>query len=299
MRRFLDKKTDVPMQESREMCMEEVGKMKIREKLLETALSVGCLLNLTEQNQEKQPEDPMKPYMDVLRAEEGFKTKAYKDTKGIQTIGVGFNLTRPDTQKVFQQCFGDQCGDVLTRAKNPKVGMTYAEVEKLTRHDLQTTFLPRVQKLVPDFEKMPETTKTALLSSTWRGSLAGSPKTLGLIKAGKGSEAAAEYLRNKEYEEAKRTGSGVAKRMEREAEGIRMIGAPVAQPTTPAAPATPKPTPQPATQPASSSDYQVRKGDTLSGIAKQTGKSVEQIARENQITDPNKISVGQRIKISG
>lgn len=294
MRRFLDQKPDVVLQETTELSMEDTAKMKIREKLLESAVVLGVFLNLHEKTAAEAPPDPMKPYMDILKSEEGFRTKAYNDTKGIQTIGVGFNLTRPDTKNVFKSCFGDQCGDVLARAKDPNRGMTDSEVEKLTRHDLETTFLPRVQKLVPEFDKMPEGARTALLSSTWRGSLAGSPKTLGLINAGKGAEAATEYLNNKEYRKAKVTGSGVAGRMEREAEGIRLLGAP------PPTQAAPKATPAPAAQPEkpATTSRKINPGQTLSGIAKETGKSLEDILRANpNIKNPNAIRAGDMLTI--
>jgi LysM repeat protein len=69
---------------------------------------------------------------------------------------------------------------------------------------------------------------------------------------------------------------------------------------------TPAPTPAPSapapTAPAPQADqgfdeYEVKSGDTLSAIAKRTGRSVEQISKENKIADPNKIGVGQRIRI--
>lgn len=299
MRRFLDQKPDVVLQESAELTMEDLAKMKIREKLLETAVIFGVFLNLTENAPANPPPDPLAPYIDVLKGEEGFRTKAYKDTKGIPTIGVGFNLTRPDTESVFKTCFGDQCGDVLSRARDRNRGMTEAEVERLTRHDLENTFLPRVQKLVKGFDEMPEGVRTALLSSTWRGSLGGSPKTLALINAGKGADAAAEYLRNAEYEKSKREKTGIAGRMEREAEGMRLIGAAAPTPapklataSPPAATAAPAPKPaQPAT-----SGYKISAGDTLSGIAKKHGKSVEDVMRANPgIKDPNKIRVGDSL----
>jgi LysM repeat protein len=254
------------------------------------------VISLSEQEKPKE-EDALAPYLEMLRAEEGVRTKVYKDTKGIPTIGVGFNLTRSDAPKVFRQCFGDQCDDVMTRAKDPKRGMSEAEVERLTRHDLETTFLPRTRKAVEKFEEFPLEARTALVSSAYRGSLLGSPKTLALINAGKGSEAAAEYLRNREYEASKKAKTGIAPRMEREAKGIGLIGAaPVAAPK-PAAPA-PTTTP-PAIKPANpaTSDYLVQKGDSLSAIAKRTGSSIETITRENKIADPNKIVAGQRIRI--
>lgn len=48
MRRFLDQKPDVVLQESVELTMEDVAKMRIREKLLETAVIFGVFLNLAE-----------------------------------------------------------------------------------------------------------------------------------------------------------------------------------------------------------------------------------------------------------
>ena len=43
--------------------------------------------------------------------------------------------------------------------------------------------------------------------------------------------------------------------------------------------------------------YTVKSGDTLSKISKMTGKSIKDIMQKNRITNPNKISVGQRLSI--
>ena len=47
------------------------------------------------------------------------------------------------------------------------------------------------------------------------------------------------------------------------------------------------------------SNYTVKKGDTLSAIAKQYGTTYQEIAKANGISDPNKIYVGQTLKIGG
>ena len=47
------------------------------------------------------------------------------------------------------------------------------------------------------------------------------------------------------------------------------------------------------------STYTVKKGDTLSAIAKQYGTTYQEIAKANGIADPNKIYVGQTLKIGG
>ncbi|MCY8950045.1 LysM peptidoglycan-binding domain-containing protein [Bacillus atrophaeus] len=49
----------------------------------------------------------------------------------------------------------------------------------------------------------------------------------------------------------------------------------------------------------SGSTYTVKKGDTLSGIAKAQGVSVANLQSWNGIKDPNKIKVGQKLKLKG
>lgn len=49
----------------------------------------------------------------------------------------------------------------------------------------------------------------------------------------------------------------------------------------------------------SGSTYTVKKGDTLSGIAKAKGVSMANLQKWNNIKDPNKITVGQKLKLTG
>ena len=55
-----------------------------------------------------------------------------------------------------------------------------------------------------------------------------------------------------------------------------------------------KPTPQ--MSPMDPAYYTVKSGDTLGAIANQMGVSVEELAKRNQIANPNLINVGQRIR---
>lgn len=48
--------------------------------------------------------------------------------------------------------------------------------------------------------------------------------------------------------------------------------------------------------PANTGVYTVKRGDTLWDLSRQTGLSVEELARRNNISDPNMIGVGQRIQ---
>ncbi|CAM0103899.1 hypothetical protein PODOV005v1_20003 [Vibrio phage PS32B.2] len=79
----------------------------------------------------------------------------------------------------------------------------------------------RAVTMFPLLHLYSEELRANLISSTYRGSMSGSPKTRMLINQGRFDEASREFLNNREYKEAKRTGSGVAKRMERVANAIK------------------------------------------------------------------------------
>ena len=79
----------------------------------------------------------------------------------------------------------------------------------------------RAVTMFPLLHLYSEELRANLISSTYRGSMSGSPKTRMLINQGRFEEASREFLNNREYKEAKRTGSGVAKRMERVSNAIK------------------------------------------------------------------------------
>lgn len=62
---------------------------------------------------------------------------------------------------------------------------------------------------------------------------------------------------------------------------------------------TPKETSQPSTPQTTETTYTVVAGDTLSGIASRCGTTYQELARINNISNPNIIYVGQVIKING
>ncbi len=68
------------------------------------------------------------------------------------------------------------------------------------------------------------------------------------------------------------------------------------RPTSTPAPATPAPTPTPSPTP-TPIIYTVQKGDTLIGIAKQFGISVEALQEANAILNPDRLQVGQELVI--
>lgn len=64
-------------------------------------------------------------------------------------------------------------------------------------------------------------------------------------------------------------------------------------------PSTVPSTPSGSTSTSTGGTYTVKSGDTLSAIAKKYGTTVQQLASINNIPDPNKIYVGQVLKLSG
>ncbi|MBN1205018.1 MAG: LysM peptidoglycan-binding domain-containing protein [Myxococcaceae bacterium] len=74
---------------------------------------------------------------------------------------------------------------------------------------------------------------------------------------------------------------------------------PTSQPQPPAPAPVPPPAPAPAPSPGSQTTYTVQPGDTLSAIARRFGTSVQAIAQANGITNPDRISIGQRLTIPG
>ena len=85
--------------------------------------------------------------------------------------------------------------------------------------------LIETKKNIKNFDSLSNNLKKNIISSWYRGSLSGSPKTIKLINEGKFNEAAIEFLNNAEYKAAVKAGSGmsgVAKRMEDVANAIKM-----------------------------------------------------------------------------
>ena len=82
--------------------------------------------------------------------------------------------------------------------------------------------LIETKKNIKNFNNLSDNLKKNIVSSWYRGSLSGSPKTIKLINEGKFKQAAIEFLNNDEYKKAVKSGSGVAKRMEDVANAIKM-----------------------------------------------------------------------------
>ena len=80
---------------------------------------------------------------------EGTRSTVYLDTKGIPTIGVGFNLTTPSAPAQIA-ALGLDYASVL----NGSVALTADQIDQLLQTTLQTA-AAAAQALVPDFDSIP------------------------------------------------------------------------------------------------------------------------------------------------
>lgn len=124
-----------------------------------------------------------------LKKEEGLRLKAYKPDSSEKYYTIGHGRYSKDIKK----------GQTITEE----------DASKFLREDI-TSRLENVRGSIKDFDSFPESTKESLFSSWFRGSLSGSPKTIGLINDGKFNEASKEFLNNDEYRGRK---SGERKRL--------------------------------------------------------------------------------------
>ncbi|XP_053382998.1 uncharacterized protein LOC123540755 isoform X2 [Mercenaria mercenaria] len=160
------------------------------------------------------PETDMKK---VIEGYEGMNLKAYdaqpKNPKVHDTtIGIGFNLNRPDAKETFEKIVP---GVDFNKVKSGKQTITEDQARALFDHDIDNIYEPRARNKVGKdvYDKLPSNVKTALVNAVYRGDLG--PKTTNLIKQGKWDKVGKEYLDHEQYRNADKLGiPGVKTRMD-------------------------------------------------------------------------------------
>lgn len=145
--------------------------------------------------------------------DEGIRTKPYKDTRGIMTVGIGHNLEASGSKSSFQKAFGDQ-GAALHRHASKGGALTETQVRQLFDADY-TEHLNRTIKLIPKLHQHPPQVQAALVSGTYRGHVGDSPTFRKHFNAGNYAAASKEFLNRGEYKNSK-TPKGVITRLERD-----------------------------------------------------------------------------------
>ena len=135
------------------------------------------------------------------------------------------------------------------------------------------------QRKLSKFNSYPQYVRNAIVDGFFRGDLSGSKDTLALMNQGDFKAAAKEYLNHAGYRKSKAEGTGGAGRMERNAAVFATFGGDVPS------------------EPVNTDFYTVKPGDTLSKIAKQSGKPINHLIKVNKLSNPDKLQVGQRLSL--
>lgn len=244
--------------------------------------------------------------VDYMKQKEGFRPVAEpdKDAKGNPpVVGYGTTHVYPDTKKPIK------VGEKITPEK----------AEELMRVSIEKDITPKMEK-IPNWDEMDPGKQAALLSFGYNFG----PNFYGA----KGFETITKNLKNKEWDKVPETLKmyqksggkvlrGLVKRREEEGKlwssGLPTTSTKLVQQPTEPKPVEPKPQQQtqqktveqkPIQQPTQqkpvqqpTSEYEVKSGDSLSKIAKQYNKSVDDIIKLNpDIKNPDRIKPGQKIK---
>jgi len=132
---------------------------------------------------------------DYIRKNEGAEPKAYKDSEGNWTIGVGHLIQKGEEY-------------LLNKTLNDK------EINQLFAQDLEE-HINRTKRIFPKFDQYPQDIQAALTDSVYRGDMG--PNTRKLINSGNWKAAADEYINHSGYRASKagEKGRGIYKRMDR------------------------------------------------------------------------------------
>jgi len=165
-----------------------------------TPAEVAKMLN-TEYGEDEPTGLELKAY-EVIRRHEGMGEKAYPDTKGKMTIGIG-TLIGDGSKEAYEKSpyfnktiTEEQAAEIARQSIKDKIALS----ESLLGKDYLYSLSPELQ--------------AQIVSSVYRGSLSGSPNAMRLLREGKFEEASKEYLDSAEYRDSKAKKDGVYKRMD-------------------------------------------------------------------------------------
>jgi len=145
----------------------------------------------------QQAQDTKLTFDDILnfiREHEGYRPRVYQDTRGIPTIGIGFNLMRPDAKQILNQVGADY--DSILSGGNDLTDSQIKEVFKIT---LSIAYKD-AKKWIPAFDGLPRNIKLAVLDLSFNMGytrLSKFIKTKQFIVAGNYQSAASELQKSK------------------------------------------------------------------------------------------------------
>ncbi len=108
---------------------------------------------------------------------EGYRTSTYLDTKGIPTIGVGFNLQRPDASNLLQKVNADYNKILQGNQK-----LDDSQIMRLFRYDLSNAVI-NARQIVKTFDKQPPQVQEVIVNMTFNLGPGGLKKFKKMINA--------------------------------------------------------------------------------------------------------------------
>ncbi len=126
---------------------------------------------------------------------EGYKTNRYYDTKGIPTIGVGFNLTRPDASNLVQKVGAD-----YTKVLDGKQALNDVQIKYILSQDIANA-VKDAKKIVKSYDNQPTQVQEIIVNMTFNLGSAGFrkfKKTISAIEA-RDYETASKEMENSNW----------------------------------------------------------------------------------------------------
>jgi GH24 family phage-related lysozyme (muramidase) len=129
-----------------------------------------------------------------IKKHEGVKPHIYRDSLGIPTVGIGFNMLRPDARAIFHKHNLDY-DNVL----NGSINLSEDQMHSLFQTCLQIAYAD-VKHYIPSFDALPRNIKLGLIDLSFNlgyGRLSKFVKTREYILKGNYKQAAAELENSK------------------------------------------------------------------------------------------------------
>ena len=136
--------------------------------------------------------------MQFIEPWEGRRNRVYVDSKGNRTIGVGFNLERPDARAKIE-ALGLNFDDVLSGRQT----LTDAQINTLFRADVENCTRD-AKRLVGNFDSLPKQAQTIVVDMIFNmgsGNFANFKKTINALEQSDFARAADEMQNSQWYRE--------------------------------------------------------------------------------------------------
>jgi lysozyme len=99
--------------------------------------------------------------LNLIRKHEGHKNHVYLDSVGKKTIGIGFNLTRPDAPTIIKSIGAD-----YNKVINGQQDLTDDQIKTLFQINVKTAYND-AKKFLPQFDGLPRNVKLAVLDMSF------------------------------------------------------------------------------------------------------------------------------------